>query len=235
MDRAAAVGVAAAVTVADDMAAARWVVQAASWDDRVFAAVALHPTRTATMTTADRAELERLAAMPRVVAVGETGLLQTSDYARAIIGGEALPAGEVEARVLVRMGRRDVIMRSNPVRLTAFLGEAALHEMIGGPRVMADQLRHLTRVAESDTITIQVVRSSQGWHPGLGGQFVLYDFDGAPSIVLLAHHRTGAFVIEPDDVAVYKTAVDEIHRLAMSPADSLTLITQTAHESEAAP
>ncbi|MGH3694072.1 MAG: TatD family hydrolase [Pseudonocardiaceae bacterium] len=74
MDRAAAVGVAAAVTVADDMAAARWVVQAAGWDDRVFAAVALHPTRTATMTDADRAELERLAAMPRVVAVGETGL-----------------------------------------------------------------------------------------------------------------------------------------------------------------
>ncbi|MGH3838480.1 MAG: TatD family hydrolase, partial [Pseudonocardiaceae bacterium] len=74
LDRAAAVGVAAVVTVADDMAAARWVVQASSWDDRVFAAVALHPTRTATMTDADRAELERLVRQPRVVAVGETGL-----------------------------------------------------------------------------------------------------------------------------------------------------------------
>jgi TatD DNase family protein len=56
------------------MTAARWVVQASSWDDRVFAAVALHPTRTATMTEADRAELEQLARAPRVVAVGETGL-----------------------------------------------------------------------------------------------------------------------------------------------------------------
>jgi len=74
LDRAAAVGVAAAVTVADDMASARWVVQAASWDDRVFAAVALHPTRTAMMTDDDRAELERLVTAPRVVAVGETGL-----------------------------------------------------------------------------------------------------------------------------------------------------------------
>ncbi|MGH3886416.1 MAG: TatD family hydrolase, partial [Pseudonocardiaceae bacterium] len=74
LDRAAAVGVSAVVTVADDMAAARWVVQASSWDDRVFAAVALHPTRTATMTDADRAELERLVRQPRVVAVGETGL-----------------------------------------------------------------------------------------------------------------------------------------------------------------
>ncbi|MGB8961769.1 MAG: TatD family hydrolase [Pseudonocardiaceae bacterium] len=74
LDRAVTVGVIAAVTVADDMASARWVVQASGWDDRVFAAVALHPTRTATMTDADRAELERLARHPRVVAVGETGL-----------------------------------------------------------------------------------------------------------------------------------------------------------------
>jgi TatD DNase family protein len=74
LDRAATVGVCAVVTVADDMTAARWVVQASSWDDRVFAAVALHPTRTATMTEADRAELEQLARAPRVVAVGETGL-----------------------------------------------------------------------------------------------------------------------------------------------------------------
>lgn len=74
LDRAAAVGVRAVVTVADDMTAARWVVQASGWDDRVFAAVALHPTRTGKMTDADRAELERLARHPRAVAVGETGL-----------------------------------------------------------------------------------------------------------------------------------------------------------------
>ncbi|MGH3916858.1 MAG: TatD family hydrolase [Pseudonocardiaceae bacterium] len=74
LDRAQAVGVSAVVTVADDMASARWVVQAAGWDERVFAATALHPTRTATMTDADRSELERLAGQPRVVAVGETGL-----------------------------------------------------------------------------------------------------------------------------------------------------------------
>jgi TatD DNase family protein len=74
MDRAAAVGVTRAVTVADDLPSARWVVQAAHWDPRVVAAVALHPTRTADLSAADHAEIERLAADPRVVAVGETGL-----------------------------------------------------------------------------------------------------------------------------------------------------------------
>ena len=80
MDRAAAVGVTRAVTVADDLASARWVVQAAHWDDRVVAAVALHPTRTAALTEDDHAEIERLASDPRVVAVGETGLDYYWDY-----------------------------------------------------------------------------------------------------------------------------------------------------------
>jgi TatD DNase family protein len=73
-DRAAAVGVAAIVTIADDMESARWVTQATQWDPRVYGAVALHPTRTNALTDAARAEIERLVAHPRVVAVGETGM-----------------------------------------------------------------------------------------------------------------------------------------------------------------
>lgn len=74
VDRAAAVGVEAVVTIADDLASARWVTQAADWDPRVYAAVALHPTRADALTGAARAEIERLAAHPRVVAIGETGM-----------------------------------------------------------------------------------------------------------------------------------------------------------------
>ena len=78
LDRAEAVGVEAVVTIADDLDAAKWAVRAAEWDPRVFAAVALHPTRAQTLTGEARHELERLAAHPRVVAIGETGL----DYYR---------------------------------------------------------------------------------------------------------------------------------------------------------
>jgi TatD DNase family protein len=74
MDRAAAVGVTRAVTIADDLEGARAAVRAAHWDERVAAAVALHPTRTAAVADAERAEIEALARDPRVVAVGETGL-----------------------------------------------------------------------------------------------------------------------------------------------------------------
>jgi TatD DNase family protein len=72
--RAAAVGVQAVVTIADDMDSARWVTQAVGWDPRVYGAVALHPTRTDALTEANRAEIEELASRPRVVAVGETGI-----------------------------------------------------------------------------------------------------------------------------------------------------------------
>jgi TatD DNase family protein len=74
IDRADAVGVRAVVTIADDLASARWVVGAAHADSRVYAAVALHPTRADALTDTARAELESLVGDPRVVAVGETGL-----------------------------------------------------------------------------------------------------------------------------------------------------------------
>ncbi|BBX54929.1 putative deoxyribonuclease YcfH [Mycobacterium shottsii] len=74
VDRAAAVGVEAVVTIADDLESARWVTRAAEWDPRVYAAVALHPTRADALTEAARREIEELVAHRRVVAVGETGM-----------------------------------------------------------------------------------------------------------------------------------------------------------------
>jgi TatD DNase family protein len=74
LDRAGAVGVTAAVTIADDLASAQWAVQAAEWDPRVYAAVALHPTRANALDAHARTELERLAVHPRVVAIGESGM-----------------------------------------------------------------------------------------------------------------------------------------------------------------
>ncbi|WP_068188236.1 TatD family hydrolase [Mycobacterium sp. UM_CSW] len=94
VDRAAAVGVQAVVTVADDLDSARWVTRAADWDPRVYAAVALHPTRANALDDAARAEIERLAARPRVVAVGETGM---DMYWPGRLEGCAEPSAQREA------------------------------------------------------------------------------------------------------------------------------------------
>ncbi len=94
VDRAAAVGVEAVVSIADDLDSARWVTRAADWDRRVYAAVALHPTRADALDDAARAEIERLAVLPRVVAVGETGL---DLYWPGRLDGCAEPAVQREA------------------------------------------------------------------------------------------------------------------------------------------
>jgi TatD DNase family protein len=94
VDRAAAVGVQAVVTIADDLASARWVTEAADADPRVYAAVALHPTRANALTDDAKTEIERLVEHPRVVAVGETGM---DMYWPGKLDGCAEPAAQREA------------------------------------------------------------------------------------------------------------------------------------------
>lgn len=94
LDRAGAAGVRAVVTIADDLDSARWAVDAAGWDPRVYAAVALHPTRADALTEEARAVLEQLAAHPRVVAIGETGM---DLYWPERLEGCAEPAAQREA------------------------------------------------------------------------------------------------------------------------------------------
>jgi TatD DNase family protein len=94
VDRAAAVGVQAVVTIADDLESARWVTEAADWDTRVYAAVALHPTRANALTEEAKTVIERLAEHPRVVAIGETGL---DMYWPGKLDGCAEPADQRQA------------------------------------------------------------------------------------------------------------------------------------------
>jgi TatD DNase family protein len=94
VDRAAAVGVQAVVTIADDLDSARWVTEAAGWDSRVYAAVALHPTRANALTEDAKTVIERLAEHPRAVAIGETGL---DMYWPSKLAGCAQPAQQREA------------------------------------------------------------------------------------------------------------------------------------------
>jgi transcriptional regulator with XRE-family HTH domain len=160
------------------------------------------------------------------------GLLQTADYARAIIGKADWPRTEVEQRVTLRVGRRDALTRRNPLHLTAVIGEGALHQRIGGFEVMADQLHQLTRFAALNSVEVRIVPEYGDWHPGLVGPFVLYEFPAAPAIVHIEHHRSGVFLFEPDSVADYKIALDTLCRRAMSHERSVQRIGEIAASME---
>lgn len=160
------------------------------------------------------------------------GLLQTSDYARTIITAGGLSSSEIEPRVMMRMARRDVLTRRTPAALTALIGEDALREVVGSREIMADQLRNLITVSEMPTVTLQVVPSRCGWHPGLGGPFVIYDFDDSPSIVHLEHYRSSAFLYEDQDVQAYQAAAVKVREMAMTTAESTRLIAEVTKEME---
>lgn len=161
------------------------------------------------------------------------GLLHTSDYARALLSA-GLPANEAEPRVMMRMARRDVLIRSQPANMIALIHERALDEVMGSPTVQVDQLRHVLTMAERPNVTIQVVQSGQGWHPGMAGPFILFDFPGSPSIVHIEHHRSSAFLYDEADVQDYKAAAEAIRSVAMSPEESLELIAGTITKLESA-
>lgn len=161
------------------------------------------------------------------------GLLQTADFARAIIAPGAYPGFDVNTGVLVRLGRRDALTRAQPLRLRALVGEPALHGGIGGPAVMLDQLRHLLVMSDLPTVTLRVVPVSGEWHPGLTGPFIAYDFEADPSIVHIEHHRASAFLYDPGDVAAYQEVADALGRIALSPKDSQVAIRETIQQREA--
>lgn len=159
------------------------------------------------------------------------GLLQTHRYARAVIGSAEAPAGEIQMRVAVRMGRRDTLTRDNPARLTAIIDEPVLRRRIGGPEVMLDQLRFLLQFAERPNIDLRVI-SGDSDQIALTGPFLLVRFPEADPVVHLETMTSGLFLHEEKDVAPYLVASDRVLRAAMSQEQSLDLIAAEAKRIE---
>ncbi|QWF78854.1 helix-turn-helix domain-containing protein [Amycolatopsis sp. CA-230715] len=175
-------------------------------------------------------ELERTAEAVTVwMPLFVPGMLQTHDYARAIIesesGGENSEA-EVDHLVTLRMGRQNLIIRDKPITLQALIGVPAMHGQIGNREVMIGQLRHLERASEFAHVTIRLVPVDGNWHNGLLGPFVRYDFPKRPSIVYLEHHASGVFLDESHEVDAYRKLADILDGIAHSAEESRALIAE---------
>lgn len=162
------------------------------------------------------------------------GLLQTEDYARAVIRG-VLPAAtdtEVEDRVRARIERQEVLTKDAPLKFWAVLDEAALRRVVGGPAVMRAQLDQLASAAKAPNVTFQVIRFGAGAHPGMPGQFVLMDFiDPMDTDLIYIDSMAGDLFLESDaDISRYRTIFDNLVAVALSPNDSVSLVAGIASE-----
>ena len=160
------------------------------------------------------------------------GLLQSADYAGALIhaANPALSEDEVENRVAARTARQALLGRPRPPRLLVLLEEGVLRRVVGDAGLMRRQVRHLEDAATRPNVTIQVVPTAAGAHPGLEGPFVILEFDGDPTIVHLETRRGSAFLDEDDDVAETMLALQHLQRIALSSEDSLALLADVARE-----
>ncbi len=160
------------------------------------------------------------------------GLLQTADYAGALIAAAnpALSEDEVETRVAARTTRQALLGRPRPPRLLALVEEGVLRRVVGDPGLMRRQVRHLEDAATRSNVTVQVVPTAAGAHPGLGGPFVILEFDGDPTLVYLENRRGSAILEEDDDIAEATMALRHLQRIALSSDDSLALLAEVARE-----
>ncbi|GAB3473824.1 transcriptional regulator with XRE-family HTH domain [Amycolatopsis cihanbeyliensis] len=163
------------------------------------------------------------------------GVLQNSEYVRAIMEAGGVPQDEVETRVAVRVGRRELITRAEPAEFVALLGEAALRQVIGSREVLVKQLRYLLELGELPNVHLRVLPFDSGWHPALEGPFVLIESTEDDPVVHLELRDTGLFLHEPEDVARYRRAIDAIGAVALDPRESAGLIAGIAAETEGVP
>lgn len=162
------------------------------------------------------------------------GLLQTADYTRALMTGMGME--DVDRLVGARLGRQEIITRrKNPVPYTAIIGEWALREPIGGPDVMAEQLRRVAELSQRPNVEVLVLPSrSTVSHAALMGAFIVFEFPKAAPIVHLEHFGSAAFVYAAKGVAAYKRAGEDLRDAALSAEESRSLIAEisTAMEKE---
>ncbi|OLF06369.1 hypothetical protein BLA60_32585 [Actinophytocola xinjiangensis] len=155
------------------------------------------------------------------------GLLQTSDYIRAIMTAGGVPTGEIASRITSRIGRREVIMKPAPADLVVLLGCGALNQGVGGASVALGQVRHLIEMAARPNVELRIVPDHRGWHPGLEGAFALIESSSTTtavrrnqadraSIVFVGTRRSVLMLHQDDDVGAYARAVEKIVKVALS-------------------
>ncbi|MFI6760246.1 helix-turn-helix domain-containing protein [Micromonospora sp. NPDC050417] len=160
------------------------------------------------------------------------GLLQTADYTQVLMRDGGVEEPDAQSRVAARLGRQAVLTRPQPPELLAIVDEMVLRRVLGSPRLMARQLRHLIEATERPNITLRVVPFAVGGHPGLDGGFALFDFPRNKSVVYLDQKISGLFLEEAPQVAFFRREAERLGAVALSPTESVDFVARVATEHE---
>ncbi|CAL9361699.1 hypothetical protein SUDANB178_00674 [Streptomyces sp. enrichment culture] len=163
------------------------------------------------------------------------GLLQTEDYARALLTASYphAPAEITERRVALRTRRQKLLTGAEPPRLWVVMDETVLRRPVGGPQVMRAQIDHLIELGRLPHVTVQVMPFAGGPHPALwGGAFHLFRFRARelPDIAYLSCLARAEYLDKPEEVVVYREALDRLSAQAPSARKTETLLAELRKE-----
>jgi transcriptional regulator with XRE-family HTH domain len=161
------------------------------------------------------------------------GLFQTSDYTQAISEATVprLPAERKAELLEVKLKRQRMLEQSPPLEVWAVLDEAALHRVVGGQSVMAQQLDRLTELATMPNVTIQVIAYRAGAHAAMDSTFNILDFAGSMASVVYVEGLVGWIYLDrPQDIDRYQQVFLHLREKALSPQESIKLIAEIAEK-----
>ncbi len=163
------------------------------------------------------------------------GILQTEDYARAVLRvfyGEGSPAERVPALVALRTRRRDLLESEGAPKFSFLLDESVIRRLAGGAAIMSRQLMHLAELADLPNVTIRIVSFTAGLHPGMKGAFKVIEFDDTPdeNIAFLEGPHGDFISDDPEETKSYLETFGRITQMALGAQDSVRLLHKAAGE-----
>jgi transcriptional regulator with XRE-family HTH domain len=179
--------------------------------------------------------LEQAASVIRIYALAFVpGLLQTEDYARAVIQlrHPQSCANDVERRVALRMARQQFLTQTGAPNLWVALDESAVCRPLGSRAIQRAQLQHMTEMAQRPNIALQIVPLHVGGPAAVGGPFTILRFaePGVPDVVYLEHLASACYLDKERDTVGYLALLDSLCVEAESPRASMSFLRRTIED-----
>jgi hypothetical protein len=163
------------------------------------------------------------------------GLLQTRDYAEAVLRVAPKPPTWRERATEARMRRQQILDRPDGTapKLIAVITEASLMYRWGTKSERRDQIEYLVKVAASPNLELRIQRFADGPHRGLWSMIDIFDFEGdEPSVVYLESDTAIQEVTADDDVMAYVEGFSRSRDSALEPADTTQYLKYLAEQLE---
>lgn len=157
------------------------------------------------------------------------GLLQTPAYAQALSGTAQRfirTKSDQDRDISSRLRRQERLSGEDPMTLHALMDEAAIHRLMGGPRVMAGELRHLLAAMNLPNVTVQVIPFEVGAYGTMAGGVTILSFadEDEPDVVYLEYPRGGEWIENEEDVEKFSIMLEDTRTLALPVEESAALV-----------